>query len=1337
MEDDTGSAPRRSNRRRKAFKVPLDRSASYEPEEDEEGSDGYDSAPKPKRVDSLDCDYNPDADTAALRYHRNKCEKCNGAPAHEQLEAERKRSKNKSRRRKSTEDEFEESGDEMERISKKGGWVRCLKCPVAVHWGCLASTQRDEILKAVREVDRAAWRSTQPETELQDENGQPKVHAQKAVSAWVVWRPPWSLTFSQRAADAPSTDVEMKVALKYDSFTALLFRCLVCKRLAHYEHLPVPPECHPEGPIGDIAGPLYFLLVVSRLLFLLNLLWNRTKYHITRRLSLENISSNGWADLFGGHKWVPHMWLVSTNHAKLKNFLATGPKVELLEQPVGESEKASAEKYSIPSRRRLETVVNQAGQQSLRPGRQPDRVMDIVLWRPRKTNKKKQKGKGKAMARIESDEDDDMDEEAEMERAAVLDGLEPSSVFSESLDEWESRTRDKFTMEHIDQVAWAFFKWNELTYDEATWDSPPLPDSPGYAAFSTALERFIAARDVWIPEGTKTRMPDRAKEGYSSHRLKQAEDLSLGQDPAFKLMDFQVDGFNWLCDNWWNGQQCILADEMGLGKTVQIATFIGKIIQDFGVSPALVVVPNSTITNWVREFERWAPKLRVVPFYGEAKSRAIIKEFELLHKGKRKGYMSIKYHVLVTTYDTLIGRDFSTVFKSLPRWEVLVVDEGQRLKSDASLLFRKLNELRTLHRVIMTGTPLNNNIRELFNLLSFLDSATWNDLESLAKIHEELTEDLIKDLHVRLRPYFLRRIKSQVLKLPPKNEVIVPVSMAPLQKEIYRSILTHNLDLLKGLLTKKAGSKGKLNNVLMHLRKCLQHPYLYEDTIEPRGLTQQETHAKLIDASAKLRFLKVLLPKLKARGHRVLLFSQFVIALDIIEDFLNGEDLRYLRLDGNTKGSDRQKGMDEFNREGSDVFIYLLTTRAGGVGINLFTADTVIIFDPDFNPHQDLQAIARAYRYGQKNTCLVFKLMVKDSAEERIIQVGKKKLVLDHLIVQKMDDDEEGGDNVESILTFGAQNLFAEDAEARNIVYSDQDIDKLIEKTEQEAEPEQAGGDGGAFSFTFAKVWAAEKDTLEEALQKMNENREQNQIQELDRYGRGKQRAAATRKQNAYLVDESPVKSRSRAQSLGDNDSAYASEIGHSSDSDDSDNGDAASLVAEALNQISEQPPRKRKKKTGLLASTGIQNTTPAAEPPCSLCGLRHPNQLGACLMTENSEHLAEFREMLILHPDDEPLDKRLAAVAAIDEILYQRGHVHLVHGQPLEIVNHGTTLSDVPAKKAKVRADVSITPSAPVASSSSARVFPKRHGELLKTDSITHSGEWQPLQEGSPDIGR
>lgn len=236
-----------------------------------------------------------------------------------------------------------------------------------------------------------------------------------------------------------------------------------------------------------------------------------------------------------------------------------------------------------------------------------------------------------------------------------------------------------------------------------SWDSPPRPDEPGYAAFENAFKRFLAARQVQVPKRTikeAKAFDDRPKNAWRKrYQFTDVHQPQNGQDPQLKLMPFQVDGVNWLCDNWWNHQSCILADEMGLvclsmlrspmdliltaqfpkGKTVQVAASIGHILTKQKAYPALVVVPNSTISNWVREFERWAPSVRVVPFYGEAKARDVIKRYELFHETTEQRMTGAKFHVLVTTYEMITNpKEFTPVFKNTPRWEILVVDEGQR-----------------------------------------------------------------------------------------------------------------------------------------------------------------------------------------------------------------------------------------------------------------------------------------------------------------------------------------------------------------------------------------------------------------------------------------------------------------------------------------------------------------------------------------------------------------------------------------------------------------------------------------------------------------------------------
>ncbi|KAG8855985.1 hypothetical protein FRB91_001375 [Serendipita sp. 411] len=546
----------------------------------------------------------------------------------------------------------------------------------------------------------------------------------------------------------------------------------------------------------------------------------------------------------------------------------------------------------------------------------------------------------------------------------------------------------------------------------------------------------------------------------------------------------------------------------------------------------------------MREFQTWAPQIRAVPYYGEAASRDIIRSHEIFHSEATSGQTRLKLHVLVTTYDTFLSKqEWSTVFKAPSRWEVLIVDEGQRLKNNESLLFQKLNTIQVGHRVLMTGTPLNNNLRELFNLMNFIDPDGWHNLKELETQYQQdtLTAELVSELRERLKDYFLRRTK-EILNLPQKHEMIVPVSLTRLQKGIYKSIIEANLALLESLV--KSGpsskatsktSKANLRNILMQSRKLVQHPYLVEPQLERETDSAEEMHRQLLDASGKLKFLQIMLARLKAKGKRVLLFSQFVIALDIIEDFLVGEGYRFLRLDGDLKGSLRQKDIDKFNAPGSEYFIYLLSTRAGGVGINLATADTVIIFDPDFNPFQDMQAIARAHRFGQKNNVIVFRLMSTMGPEKKMINTGKKKLLLDHVIVQSMEEEEEA-DDLASMLLTGAKELF-EEGDENDINYTESSIDALIEGAEKEAAMrKESTTESSGMTFEFAQIWektdpqdeagntAIETDFWAQKISQIQSQKEKEAAQEVADSGRGGRRAAKAAVKT-YLID-SPDKKK-------------------------------------------------------------------------------------------------------------------------------------------------------------------------------------------------------------------
>ena len=388
------------------------------------------------------------------------------------------------------------------------------------------------------------------------------------------------------------------------------------------------------------------------------------------------------------------------------------------------------------------------------------------------------------------------------------------------------------------------------------------------------------------------------------------------------------------------------------------------------------------------------------------------------------------------------------------------------------------------------GTPLQNNPRELFNLLQFLDDSI--NARAMEEEYATLTKENVPQLHELLRPFFLRRTKAQVLTfLPPMAQIIVPVTLSVVQKKLYKSILAKNPDLIKAIFggEKKAlkqADRYNLNNILMQLRKCLCHPFVYSNAIEERTVNRAVSHRNLVEASSKLQLLEIMLPKLHERGHRVLIFSQFLDMLDIVEDFLDSLGLLYQRLDGSIGSLQKQKRIDEFNAPGSPLFAFLLSTRAGGVGINLATADTVIILDPDFNPHQDIQALSRAHRIGQKKKVLIFQLMTRATAEEKIMQIGKKKMALDHVLIEQMDADDDAGMDLESILRHGAAALF-EDHDTHDIHYDAFSIDKLLDRSQ--IENTNAGTDDSAESqFSFARIWANEKGALEEGLEDSSES---------------------------------------------------------------------------------------------------------------------------------------------------------------------------------------------------------------------------------------------------------
>ncbi|KAB2067842.1 hypothetical protein ES319_A09G255900v1 [Gossypium barbadense] len=500
-----------------------------------------------------------------------------------------------------------------------------------------------------------------------------------------------------------------------------------------------------------------------------------------------------------------------------------------------------------------------------------------------------------------------------------------------------------------------------------------------------------------------------------------------------KMRDYQLAGLNWLIRLYENGINGILADEMGLGKTLQTISLLGYLHEYRGITgPHMVVAPKSTLGNWVNEIRRFCPVLRTVKFLGNPEERRYIRE-ELLVAGK--------FDVCVTSFEMAIKE------KSALRrfsWRYIVIDEAHRIKNENSLLSKTMRLYNTNYRLLITGTPLQNNLHELWALLNFLLPEIFSSAETFDEWFqisgENEAQEVVQQLHKVLRPFLLRRLKSDVEKgLPPKKETILKVGMSQMQKHYYRALLQKDLEVVNA-----GGERKRLLNIAMQLRKCCNHPYLFQGA-EPGPPYTTGDH--LITNAGKMVLLDKLLPKLKERDSRVLIFSQMTRLLDILEDYLMFRGYLYCRIDGNTGGEDRDASIEAFNKPGSEKFVFLLSTRAGGLGINLATADVVILYDSDWNPQVDLQAQDRAHRIGQKKEVQVFRFCTEYTIEEKVIERAYKKLALDALVIQQGRLAEQKTVNKDELLQmvrFGAEMVFS----SKDSTITDEDIDRIIAKGE-------------------------------------------------------------------------------------------------------------------------------------------------------------------------------------------------------------------------------------------------------------------------------------------------
>jgi len=523
-----------------------------------------------------------------------------------------------------------------------------------------------------------------------------------------------------------------------------------------------------------------------------------------------------------------------------------------------------------------------------------------------------------------------------------------------------------------------------------------------------------------------------------------------------KLRDYQQIGLEWMVNMFKKGLPMILGDEMGLGKTLQsisLLAYIKEHSSQTNAGPSLVVCPLSVLYSWCNEVEKHAPSLQYFRLHASGE-----KERQDQRQTMMKDILS--YDIIVTTYEMVKSSEVQSIIRGL-YFNCVILDEGHVIKDSRTQISEVVRKLHSRNKLILTGTPLQNNLVELFCILNYLYPDVIKEVkffeDAFDILHNSIDDNMLLKANKLLNLFMLRRLKEEVEKLMPKKietKILCPLSTS--QIFWYKGCLMKDINFLMkcdsdGPKNTSAVKYSVLRNLVMQLRKCCLHPFLFDGA---ETNVEETTLEELIASSGKLAVLDKILRSMYQNGNRTVIFSQFTSMLDILEDYCVMRGWKFARFDGSTPRAQRNYLINQFNAPGSEYFIFLMSTRSGSLGINLQTADTCILYDSDWNPQPDIQAMARVHRIGQKKIVHVYRLVSSGTVEERVLQRAEKKLYLDKMVNrgvgEQMDESGDGGglstSELLSDLKFGSNAVFC----STNDLPSDKEIAAVTDRQRSE-----------------------------------------------------------------------------------------------------------------------------------------------------------------------------------------------------------------------------------------------------------------------------------------------